>query len=124
MKKNARPPEGMSERPTKRHCTRRDLFPDTLPPANAPRWPTVGTIKEQALLALMAGPLTQPAFAWSWRLAAYVNDLEADGFAILKRDVQHCGTSFPRYFSIRCNCSRRSSRVIRFSIDSASHCMR
>ena len=45
----------------------------------------------------MAGPLTQPEFVWSWRLAAYVRDLADDGFAILKRDVQHCGSQIAEY---------------------------
>ncbi len=68
----------------KPNCT--DLFPDLLP-ARRITLPKPGTVKSVALRALLAGPVRQPDFPHSWRLAAYVQMLRNDGFSILSHDV-------------------------------------
>lgn len=70
-----------------RHCNPLDLFPDTLPPVLPAAWPTAGTRAHEALTALFEGPQNQAEYSHGWRLAAYVKDLEYDGWAFLKRDI-------------------------------------
>lgn len=72
-----------------RHDTASDLFPDTLPAAAPAIWPTAGTRKADALEALIAGPQNQCDYRPGWRLAAYVQALKYDGWAIRSRLIAH-----------------------------------
>lgn len=64
-----------------------DLFPDSLPPVTPACWPTSGTRADEAMQALLAGPQNQADYWQGWRLAAYVKELEYDGWAFIKRDI-------------------------------------
>lgn len=64
-----------------------DLFPDSLPPVTPALWPTRGTRADEAMQALLAGPQNQADYWHGWRLAAYVKELEYDGWAFIKRDI-------------------------------------
>lgn len=64
-----------------------DLFPDSLPLVSAALWPTGGTRADEALKALIEGPQNQADYWQGWRLAAYVKELEYDGWAFIKRDI-------------------------------------
>lgn len=68
-----------------------DLFPDSLPPIVPATPPRPGTIMADVLNALHAGPVTQAEYKRSWRLAAYVGDLEERGWSINRRDVVRPG---------------------------------
>ncbi len=81
----------------RRHPTAPDLFPDTLPPRPLPIFPAGGSIRESALLALLAGPIRQSGFRPSWRLAAYVGFLRDDGWSIISRDVIEDGRTVAEY---------------------------
>lgn len=74
-----------------------DLFPETVPRRPAPIVPTAGTVKHDALLAMIAGPVSQPSFERSWRLAAYINELVNDGWAILSREIDYHGRVIAEY---------------------------
>lgn len=73
----------------RRNDTAPDLFPDTLPAATPAIWPTAGTRKADALEALIAGPQNQCDYRPGWRLAAYVQALKYDGWAIRSRLITH-----------------------------------
>lgn len=95
--KKRQPPKKEDQRPGSADSNPRDLFPDTLPPRQLPIFPDPGSIKEAALLALVAGPTRQSGFKHSWRLAAYVGFLKNDGWAILSREVSELGRIVAEY---------------------------
>ena len=64
-----------------------DLFPESLPPVVPAFWPTKGTRADEALQALLAAPQNQAEYWRGWRLAAYVKELEYDGWRFIKRDI-------------------------------------
>ena len=66
----------------RQHDTTDDLFPGLLPAAPAPILPRPGTVKDAALAAIIAGKITQADFRRSWRLAAYIDELIDDGWAV------------------------------------------
>jgi hypothetical protein len=67
--------------------TANDLFPETLPPVVAALWPTRGTRADEALQALLQSPQNQADYWIGWRLAAYVQSLEDDGWCFITRDI-------------------------------------
>ena len=73
----------------RRNDTASDLFPDTLPPVTPACWPNEGTRAAAALEALIAGPQNQADYRPGWRLAAYVQSLEYDGWRIRSRLFKH-----------------------------------
>ena len=73
----------------RRNDTAPDLFPDTLPPVTPAYWPKDGTRAAAALEALIAGPQNQADYRPGWRLAAYVQSLEYDGWRIRSRLFKH-----------------------------------
>lgn len=88
--RSARPTEvKASALEPRRNDTASDLFPDTLPAATPAIWPTAGTRKADALAALIAGPQNQCDYQPGWRLAAYVQSLEYDGWCIRSRLFKH-----------------------------------
>lgn len=89
-------PMSESQRPDSANSNT-DLFPDSLPRRPAPIVPTAGAVKYHALLALIAGPVSQPTFERSWRLAAYINELVNDGWAILSREIDYRGRVIAEY---------------------------
>lgn len=64
-----------------------DLFPESLPPVTPALWPTRGTRADEALQAVITGPVNQADYWIGWRLAAYIKELEYDGWAFIKRDI-------------------------------------
>ena len=58
-------------------------------PAVNPRWPTPGTLAYEALARMLSGErLTQISFGFhGWRLAAYVKELQYNGWPICKGEV-------------------------------------
>lgn len=94
--KSARPTEvnasALDQRP---HHSASDLVPDTLPAAAAPILPKPGTVKDRALAALIAGKITQAEFRFSWRLAAYIDELVDDGWAIASEWITLPGWAAP-----------------------------
>lgn len=94
--KKRQPPKPESQRPHSTDSTS-DLFPDSLPRRSAPAVPTSGTVKHDALMALIAGPVSQPTFERSWRLAAYVGELLDDGWAVLSREIAYHGRTIAEY---------------------------
>ncbi len=94
--KNARPTEVKASARNSADCTT-DLFPDTVPRRPAPVVPAIGSVKHAALLALIFGPVSQPSFDRSWRLAAYINELAADGWAIRSREIAWRGKIIAEY---------------------------
>lgn len=68
-----------------------DLFPESLPPVTPALWPTRGTRADEALQALISAPQNQADYWQGWRLAAYVKELEYDGWAFIKRDISRPG---------------------------------
>lgn len=96
--KNARPTEvKASALEPRRYCTAPDLFPATLPQQPLPVFPKPNSVKESALMALIAGPARQSIFTRSWRLAAYVGFLKDDGWQITSRDVSENGRTVSEY---------------------------
>lgn len=96
--RSARPTEvNASALEPRRNSTAQDLFPDTLPPRPLPIFPELGSVKEAALLALVAGPIRQSGFAQSWRLAAYVRFLKDDGWSIISREVAENSRTVAEY---------------------------
>lgn len=88
--KNARPTEVKASAPDKRHFNpTASLFPEIEPPVTAARWPADGTRAAAALQALIAGPQNQADYGPGWRLAAYVQSLEYDGWGIRSRLFKH-----------------------------------
>ncbi len=63
------------------------LFPEIEPPVVAAFWPATGTRADEALQALLTGPQNQADYWYGWRLAAYVKELEYDGWRFIKRDI-------------------------------------
>lgn len=88
--RSARPTEvKASALEPRRNDTASDLFPDTLPPVTPACWPNEGTRAAAALEALIAGPQNQCDYQPGWRLAAYVQSLEYDGWCIRSRLFKH-----------------------------------
>lgn len=81
--------------PDKRNYNRNDLFPETLPPVMPAFWPTAGTRADEALQALIKAAQNQADYWESWRLAAYVKDLEYDGWCFHKRNITKPGCRRP-----------------------------
>lgn len=80
----------------KRHYAVNDLFPETLPPVIPALWPVAGTRPAEALEVLLTGPTNQADYPrLGWRLAAYVKELEYDGWSFLKRDIERNGCRRP-----------------------------
>ncbi|HRM70897.1 MAG TPA: hypothetical protein PLO71_15840 [Thauera phenylacetica] len=77
--------------------TTTDLFPSSLPGRLAPIFPAPNSVKESALLALIAGPIRQSGFQRSWRLAAYIRFLKDDGWSITSREVSEGGRIVSEY---------------------------
>lgn len=86
MKKRptSKKPSALDPRP---NDTAPDLFPDTLPPLTVAAWPSPGTRADEALQAFLTGPQNQANYSQGWRLAAYVKELEYDGWAFMRRDI-------------------------------------
>lgn len=66
----------------RQHHNTDDLFSGLLPAAPAPILPRPGTVKDAALAAIIEGKITQADFRRSWRLAAYIDELVDDGWAV------------------------------------------
>lgn len=96
MKKRPTPHEKSSALEPRRDSIT-DLFPETVPRRPAPIVPTKGTVKHAALMALFSGPVSQSSFERSWRLAAYVGELTADGWAIQSREIAWHGKTIAEY---------------------------
>ena len=96
MKKRPTPHEKSSALEPRRDSIT-DLFPETVPRRPAPVVPTKRTVKHAALLALIFGPVSQATFERSWRLAAYINELTADGWAIRSRETAWHGKTIAEY---------------------------
>ena len=89
-------PEEMPSAPNKRHFNPSgDLFPESLPPVVAALLPTRGTRADEALQAAIFGPINQADYWIGWRLAAYIKELEYDGWAFIKRDIIKPGCRRP-----------------------------
>lgn len=95
--KNARPQTSEASALEQRRDSITDLFPETVPRRPAPVVPTKRTVKHAALLALIFGPVSQATFERSWRLAAYINELTADGWAIRSRETAWHGKTIAEY---------------------------
>jgi hypothetical protein len=94
--KNARHPEGMTSALEQRQYNPpSDLFPELLPPVVPASWPTIGTRADEALGEILNGPQNQADYWHSWRLAAYVKDLEYRGWRFIKRDITKPGCRRP-----------------------------
>ncbi len=73
-----------------------DLFPDTLPPVTAARFPTPGTRAAEAFQALLTGSQNQADYEGTgWRLAAYVQTLQDYGWGIFSRPITRPGCRRP-----------------------------
>jgi len=96
MKKRPTPHEKSSALEQRRDSIT-DLFPESVPRRPAPTVPTKRTVKHAALLALIFGPVSQATFERSWRLAAYINELTADGWAIRSREIAWQGKTIAEY---------------------------
>lgn len=91
-------PQKENQRPDSANSTQTlPLFAELEPRRPAPIVPTAGTVKHDALLAMIPGPVSQPTFTRSWRLAAYVNELVNDGWAILSREIDYHGRVIAEY---------------------------
>ena len=81
-------PEGKPSAPSKRNFNpTAPLFPELEPPVVAALWPTRGTRADEALQAAIIGPVNQADYWIGWRLAAYVQSLEYDGWCFIARDI-------------------------------------
>jgi len=88
--KSAHPPKEASALDQRRNDTAQpDLFAADLPAVIPALWPNKGTRKADALAALIAGPQNQCDYRPGWRLAAYVQSLEYDGWSIRSRLFKH-----------------------------------
>jgi hypothetical protein len=88
--KNARPPCGKTDALDQRHSNATaSLFPELEPLVAPARWPADGSRAAAALQALLRGPVNQADFGPGWRLAAYVQSLEYDGWGIRSRMFAH-----------------------------------
>lgn len=72
-----------------------DLFPETIGPVVPALRPTKGTRADEALQAMIAGPINQAEYTDSWRLAAYVQSLQDSGWSIISRLINHPGCRRP-----------------------------
>lgn len=82
--------------PSKRHFNPTEpLFPELEPPVIAAYWPTRGTRADEALQAAIVGPINQADYWIGWRLAAYVQSLEDDGWCFITRDIIKPGCRRP-----------------------------
>ena len=94
--KNARPQNTEASALDKRHFNPTDdLFPELLPPVVAALLPTRGTRADEALQAAIVGPINQADYWIGWRLAAYIKELDYDGWAFIKRDIIKPGCRRP-----------------------------
>lgn len=94
--KNAPTTKSSESAKDKRHYAANDLFPETLPPIVPALWPAAGTRPAEALEVLMYGPTNQADYpCMGWRLAAYIKELEYDGWSFLKRDIVRPGCRRP-----------------------------
>lgn len=94
--KSAQPPEGKPSAPYKRnHNPTAPLFPELEPPVCAALWPSPGTRDDEALQALLQGPVNQADYWQSWRLAAYIQSLEYDGWCFIARNIVKPGCRKP-----------------------------
>jgi len=95
--RSARPTEvNASALEPRRHDTRPDLFPDTLPPIAAATWPKLGTRADEAVNALLTGPQNQADYrGHGWRLAAYIQQLEDRGWRFITREIMRPGCRRP-----------------------------
>ena len=83
---NARPQNTRTSAPDKRnHNPSAPLLPELEPPVFVAVWPSPCTRADEALQALIKGPLNQADYWRGWRLAAYVKSLGYDGWAIKSR---------------------------------------
>lgn len=73
------------------HSTANDLFPELLPPVLPAVWPDAGTRAREALDALLSRPQNQADYVDGWRLAAYVQTLKYDGWAVRSRLIHKAG---------------------------------
>lgn len=64
-----------------------NLFPDLEPPVLSATWPKRGTRADEALQMLLKGPINQRDYCAGWRLAAYIKQLQYDGWHVIKRDI-------------------------------------
>lgn len=89
--RSARPTEVKASalEPRRKNTACDDLFPESLPPVVPAIWPKEGTRKCDALKALIRGPQNQCDYRPGWRLAAYVQALEYDGWCIRSRLFKH-----------------------------------
>ncbi len=95
---NARPQTSEASALDKRNSNpTASLFPELKPAFRAPILPKPGTVKAKAFAALLAGPVSQPTFPDSWRLAAYIDELIDDGWAILSKDIGYHGRVIAEY---------------------------
>lgn len=76
---------------TRHNHTANDLFPETLPPVVPALWPQQGTRAHEALTALIKAPQNQADYWPGWRLAAYVQSLEYDGWRFITRWIKRAG---------------------------------
>lgn len=90
--KNARPQTTEASAQSKRNFSKiNDLFPESLPQAVPAVWPKRGTRDYEALQAFIKAPQNQADYWPGWRLAAYVQSLEYDGWAFIARWIKHSG---------------------------------
>lgn len=73
------------------HSTANDLFPELLPPVMPAVWPNEGTRAYEAAIALIQRPQNQADYPEGWRLAAYVQTLKYDGWAVHSRLIHKAG---------------------------------
>lgn len=92
--KNARPTEVKASALEQRHSNA-DLFPETLPPVAPAMWPTKGTRDDEALQALLHGPVNQADYKNSWRLGASIKSLQYKNWAFIKFDIEKPGCRAP-----------------------------
>lgn len=101
-----------------RQFTVNDLFPDTLPPVFAARWPAPNSRADNALAALLTGPQNQADYADGWRLAAYIRELRDLGWAIVTHSIIRLGCRRPitEYRLDLSDPATRAALVARWSI--------
>lgn len=75
-------PNAVPSAATQGDYTAQDLFPALLPAGTAPILPRPGTVKDSALAAIIRGKVTQADFRRSWRLAAYIDEIADNGWAV------------------------------------------
>jgi len=94
--KNARPQISETSALEQRHFNPPDdLFPENLSPVVSAVWPNPGTLTADVLDVLLTRPVNQAEYKRSWRLAAYVGQLDKRGWRITRRDVTRPGHRSP-----------------------------